>query len=214
MQYDNRYRGAQVSSFASNRSSGQGGGLSVNVDVPPPQDVKFLYEVEQGFPLSTRWERFLAGALPLTALLIGMLVWRPEWSLWFSMAYCFLIGLWLPLSYLINPLEDTSQYRDLFVVLALSFVAFENPIVAFVGFTVVLLVSQGFIQGAIDWQTLGVLLGFTLIQLLVSGVLAWIGYLDSAFWQEVRLGFTLPATLFTLLVGWFFGSAFRSESRA
>ncbi len=176
--------------------------------------MKFLYEVNQGFPLSVRWERFLAGVLPLTALLIGLLVWRPEWSLWYNIVFCFLIGLWFPLSYLINPIEDNVQYQGLFLVMALSFIAFENPIVAFVGFAIVLLVYQGFINGAIDWHMIGLLFAFTLFQLLIGGVLAWIGYYDGAFWQEVRLGFTFPATLFALFVGWFFGSAFRTESRA
>lgn len=202
----------QVSRFANPMSSGSGG-MSRNMDIPPPQDVKFLYEVEQALPLRVRWERFLAGVLPLTALLVGMLVWRPEWSLWFNIVYCFLIGLWAPVSYLIDPLEDSNQYRDMFLVLALSFAALENPLLAMVGFTIVLLITQGFIQSALDWNMLGMLFGFNCVQLLISGVLAWIGYLDSAFWQDIRLGFTLPAALFALFVGWFFGGAIRPETR-
>lgn len=60
--------------------------------------------------------------LPLAALNVLVLGWKPEWAAWSNLMFFFLTGIWLTASHLVDKLEtDADLFRDLGIVLFLNF---------------------------------------------------------------------------------------------
>lgn len=174
------------------------------------KSVKFLYEVNTGYTLAARLERFFSVALLVAMLNLIFIAWRPEWSLWSNLASFLLIGVWLPTSYLIDRLEDLEVYRDLVILLVLQFVL-DNPLLAGLvyaaGMGVYWLLTRADLNSSVSVVVL-VYVGF---RLLFDGGLILNGYLDFADWLQFKFTWQSVAPLGALIVGWFVGSLFRND---
>lgn len=60
------------------------------------KSVKFLYEVNTGYTLTAKLERFFGVGLLLALLNLIFIAWRPEWALWSNTATLFSLGYGCP----------------------------------------------------------------------------------------------------------------------
>lgn len=176
----------------------------------PADQIKFLYEVSEGYTFLARLERFFGVALPLTALNVLVLGWKPEWAIWANLLYFLLVGAWLPNSHLVDKLDDVELFRDVGIVVLLNILCC-NPVVALVLYGLAALSLWAITRADINWSLLGVLLIYTLLRILFDMVLYLLDYSDPAEWLSVGFAFMGSLPLFAMLLGWFLGGMFRSD---
>lgn len=174
------------------------------------KSVKFLYEVNIGYTLTARLERFFSVALLVAMLNLVFIVWRPEWSLWSGLVSFLLIGVWLPMSYLVDRLEELEVYRDLVIVLILQF-ALANPLLAGLVYAAGVGAYWLLTRADLNSSVLIVILVYVGFRLLFDGGLILNGYLDLADWLQFAFTWQSVAPLGALIVGWFVGSLFRND---
>lgn len=174
------------------------------------KQVKWLYEVSTGYTLGARLERFFGVAMTLAVLNMIFLLWRPEWGLWSNLATLFFIGIWLPNSYLSEKLEDIGAYRDLLLLILLHGLL-SNPVAAFLGYGVFLMIAWVATRGELNTSALVFALAYTGFRCLFDATLILKGYLDFADWLFLRIDFMNALPLLGMGVGWFVGSLFRND---
>ncbi|MCX7687115.1 MAG: hypothetical protein N2045_03990 [Fimbriimonadales bacterium] len=173
--------------------------------------IRFLYEVSEGFPFWVRVERFLGVVLPLTAINVLLLWQKPEWSFWTNALYFFLVGLWLPGSHLVDRFDDFDEYRDIAIVLLLNLLCCGNPVVVFALYGLTLLGLWLITRADINWSLLGVYGVYMILMLFFNLVLILVDYADIADALTVGIAFAPIFPLLALFAGWFFGGLVRPE---
>ena len=177
----------------------------------PADSIRFISEVVEGYTFTAKLERFFGVALPLAALNVLVLGWKPEWAIWSNLLFFFLIGVWLPLSHLVDKLDtDMELFRDLGIVVALNILCC-NPVVAFVLYGLALLLLWAVVRADINWSLLGVMAVYMGLRVLFELVLYLVDYSDLADWLTVGIAFFGSLPLFAVLLGWFIGGMFRSD---
>ena len=176
----------------------------------PADTVKFLYEVSEGYTFTAKLERFFGVVLPLAALNVLVLGWKPEWSAWSNLLFFFLVGAWLPNSYLVDKFDDVEMFRDMGIVLFLNFLCC-NPLFAFIFYGLGLLVIWAITRADINWSLLGVLTAYVGLRILFDLVLMLVDYSDLMDWLTVRIAFFGSLPLLAMFLGWFVGGMFRSD---
>lgn len=172
--------------------------------------IKTLYEVNVGYSLTARLERFFGVAMLVAVLGLIAILWRPEWSLWSQIAALFLIGLWLPNSYLSEKFEDISAYRDV-LLLGLLHGVLSNPAAALVGYLLLLLIGWLATRGELSAPALIVALVYTGFRCMLDAATILVGYWDIADWLRFHVNFLNALPLLGIAVGWFIGSLFRND---
>jgi hypothetical protein len=176
----------------------------------PADQIKFLYEVNEGYTFTAKLERFFGVVLPLTALNVLVLGWKPEWAIWSNLLYFLLVGAWLPNSHLVDKMEDMELFRDVGVVVLLNILCC-NPVVGLVLYGLGALSLWAITRADINWSLLGVLFIYTLLRILFDMVLYLVDYSDPADWLRVGIAFLGSMPLFAMLFGWFLGGMFRAD---
>ncbi|MFN3689349.1 MAG: hypothetical protein ACK4UU_00310 [Fimbriimonadales bacterium] len=180
---------------------------------PPQQSadpIKFLYEVSEGYTFTAKLERFFGVVLPLAALNVLVLGWKPEWAAWSNLLFFFLVGAWLPNSHLVDKFDDSEMFRDMGIVLFLNFLCC-NPLFAFIFYGLGLLVVWAITRADINWSLLGVLTVYVGLRILFDLVLRLVDYSDPADWLTVGIAFFGSLPLLAMFLGWFLGGMFRSD---
>jgi hypothetical protein len=177
----------------------------------PADSIRFISEVVEGYTFTAKLERFFGVALPLAALNVLALGWKPEWAAWSNLLFFFLIGAWLPVSHLVDKLDtDVELFRDLGIVLALNILCC-NPLFAFVLYGLTLLFLWAVVRADINWSLLGVMAVYVGFRILFELVLMLVDYADPADWLSVGIAFFGSLPLFAMFLGWFIGGMFRSD---
>ena len=177
----------------------------------PADSIRFISEVVEGYTFTAKLERFFGVALPLAALNVLALGWKPEWAAWSNLLFFFLIGAWLPVSHLVDKLDtDVELFRDLGIVLLLNFLCC-NPLFAFVFYGLGILIVWAITRADINWSLLGVMAVYVLLRILFALVLMLADYEDPADWLSVRIAFFGSLPLLAMFLGWFIGGMFRSD---
>jgi hypothetical protein len=174
------------------------------------KSVKFLYEVNTGYTLTAKLERFFGVGLLLALLNLIFIAWRPEWGLWSSLATLFFIGVWLPNSYLIGCLEDLAGYRDL-LMLALLHGILGNPVAAFIAYGLLALLFRALSRGEQSNPAAILALVYVGFRCLFDSALIMTGALDIADWLRFQIDFMSTLPFVAIGVGWFIGSLFRND---
>ncbi|CUU36023.1 MAG: hypothetical protein K6U12_11715 [Armatimonadetes bacterium] len=172
--------------------------------------VKFLYEVSLGYTLSAKLERFFGIALLLALLNLLFIAWRPEWAFWSSLTTLFLIGAWLPHSYLVNRLEDLAGYRDV-LILALLHGLLGNPVAAFAVYGVLALLFWLLSRGEQSNPAALFALIYLGFRCLFDAASILSGTVDSADWLRFGIDFMSSLPFLAMSSGWFVGSLFRDD---
>lgn len=172
--------------------------------------IKVLYEVNTGFTLTAKLERFFSVGMTIAVLNLIVILWRPEWSLWSNLAALTLIGVWLPNSYLSEKLEDLSAYRDLLILIMLHG-ALSNPVAAFLGYAVFLSLAWLVTRGELSNTALVFALAYVGFRSLFDFAAILVGYLDIADWLRFQIDFMNALPLLGMALGWFIGSLFRND---
>ncbi len=176
----------------------------------PADQIKFLYEVSEGYTFTAKLERFFGVVLPLAALNVLVLGWKPEWAAWSNLLFFFLVGAWLPNSHLVDKFDDVEMLRDVGIVLFLNFLCC-NPLFAFIFYGLGLLVVWAITRADINWSLLGVLTVYVGLRILFELVLMLVDYADPADWLTVGIAFFGSLPLQAMFLGWFIGGMFRSD---
>jgi hypothetical protein len=177
----------------------------------PADSIRFISEVVEGYTFTAKLERFFGVALPLAALNVLALGWKPEWAAWSNLLFFFLIGAWLPVSHLVDKLDtDVELFRDLGIVLALNILCC-NPLFAFVLYGLTLLFLWAVVRADINWSLLSVMAVYVGFRILFELVLMLVDYADPADWLSVGIAFFGSLPLFAMFLGWFIGGMFRSD---
>ena len=177
----------------------------------PADSIRFISEVVEGYTFTAKLERFFGVALPLAALNVLALGWKPEWAAWSNLLFFFLIGAWLPVSHLVDKLDtDVELFRDLGIVLFLNLLCC-NPLFAFVFYGLGILIVWAITRADINWSLLGVMAVYVLLRILFALVLMLVDYEDPADWLSVGIAFFGSLPLFAMFLGWFIGGMFRSD---
>ena len=177
----------------------------------PADSIRFISEVVEGYTFTAKLERFFGVALPLAALNVLALGWKPEWAAWSNLLFFFLIGAWLPVSHLVDKLDtDVELFRDLGIVLLLNFLCC-NPLFAFVFYGLGILIVWAITRADINWSLLGVMAVYVGFRILFALVLMLADYEDPADWLSVRIAFFGSLPLLAMFLGWFIGGMFRSD---
>jgi hypothetical protein len=177
----------------------------------PADSIRFISEVVEGYTFTAKLERFFGVALPLAALNVLVLGWKPEWAVWSNLLFFFLIGAWLPVSHLVDKLDtDVELFRDLGIVLALNILCC-NPLFAFVLYGLTLLFLWAVVRADINWSLLGVMAVYVGLRILFELVLMLVDYTDITDWLTVGIAFFGSLPLFAMFLGWFIGGMFRSD---
>ncbi len=177
----------------------------------PADSIRFLSEVVEGYTFTAKLERFFGVVLPLAALNVLALGWKPEWAAWSSLLFFFLVGVWLPLSHLVDKLDtDVELFRDLGIVLVLNFLCC-NPLFAFVLYGLTLLLLWAVVRADINWSLLGVMAVYVGLRILFELVLLLVDYSDMSDWLTVGIAFFGSLPLLAMFLGWFIGGMFRSD---
>ena len=181
------------------------------VQQQPADSIRFISEVVEGYTFTAKLERFFGVALPLAALNVLALGWKPEWAAWSNFLFFFLIGAWLPVSHLVDKLDtDVELFRDLGIVLLLNFLCC-NPLFAFVFYGLGILIVWAITRADINWSLLGVMTIYVLLRILFDLVLMLVDYADPADWLTVGIAFFGSLPLLAMFLGWFIGGMFRSD---
>jgi hypothetical protein len=175
----------------------------------PADSIRFISEVVEGYTFTAKLERFFGVALPLAALNVLVLGWKPEWSVWSNLLFFFLIGAWLPVSHLVDKLdvETIELFRDLGIVLFLHILCCY-PLFAFVFYGLGLLLIWAITRAEINWSLLGVMAIYMVLRVVFDLVLMLVDYADPADWLTVRIAFFGSLPLFAMFLGWFIGGMF------
>jgi hypothetical protein len=175
----------------------------------PADSIRFISEVVEGYTFTAKLERFFGVALPLAALNVLVLGWKPEWSVWSNLLFFFLIGAWLPVSHLVDKLdvETIELFRDLGIVLFLHILCC-HPLFAFVFYGLGLLLIWAITRAEINWSLLGVMAIYMVLRVVFDLVLMLVDYADPADWLTVRIAFFGSLPLFAMFLGWFIGGMF------
>jgi hypothetical protein len=178
----------------------------------PADSIRFISEVVEGYTFTAKLERFFGVALPLAALNVLVLGWKPEWSVWSNLLFFFLIGAWLPVSHLVDKLdvETIELFRDLGIVLFLHILCC-HPLFAFVFYGLGLLLIWAITRAEINWSLLGVMAIYMVLRVVFDLVLMLVDYADPADWLTVRIAFFGSLPLFAMFLGWFIGGMFCSD---
>lgn len=177
----------------------------------PADSIRFISEVVEGYTFTAKLERFFGVALPLAALNVLVLGWKPEWAAWANFLFFFLIGAWLPISHLVDKLDtDVELFRDLGIVLLLNFLCC-NPLFAFVFYGLGILIVWAITRADINWSLLGVMAVYVGFRILFELVLMLVDYADPADWLSVGIAFFGSLPLLAMFLGWFIGGMFRSD---
>ena len=178
----------------------------------PADSIRFISEVVEGYTFTAKLERFFGVALPLAALNVLVLGWKPEWAAWSNLLFFFLVGVWLPVSHLVDKLdiETIELFRDLGIVLFLHILCC-HPLFAFVFYGLGLLLIWVITRAEINWSLLGVMAIYMVLRVLFDLVLMLVDYADPADWLTVRIAFFGSLPLFAMFIGWFIGGMFRSD---
>ena len=177
----------------------------------PADSIRFISEVVEGYTFTAKLERFFGVALPLAALNVLALGWKPEWAAWSNLLFFFLIGAWLPVSHLVDKLDtDVELFRDLGIVLFLNLLCC-NPLFAFVFYGLGILIVWAITRADINWSLLGVMAVYVGFRILFALVLMLVDYADPADWLSVRIAFFGSLPLLAMFLGWFIGGMFRSD---
>lgn len=174
------------------------------------KSVKFLYEVNTGYTLTAKLERFFGVALLLALGNLILIAWRPEWALWSTLATLFFIGVWLPNSYLIGNLEDLAGYRDL-LALTLLHGVLGNPVAAFALYGLLALLFWAIARGEQSNPAAILALVYVGFRCLFDGALIMTGTLDVADWLRFQIDFMSALPFLAIGFGWFVGSLFRND---
>jgi hypothetical protein len=174
------------------------------------KSVKFLYEVNTGYTLTAKLERFFGVGLLLALLNLIFIAWRPEWGFWSSVATLFFIGVWLPNSYLIDRLEDLAGYRDLFALTLLHGIL-GNPVAAFVVYGLFALLFWAISRGEQSNPAAILALVYVGFRSLFDGARIMTGALDIADWLRFQFDFMSTLPFLAIGFGWFVGSLFRND---
>ncbi|GIV07572.1 MAG: hypothetical protein KatS3mg017_0774 [Fimbriimonadales bacterium] len=172
--------------------------------------VKVLYEVNTGYTLTAKLERFFGVAMTIAVLNLVFLAWRPEWGLWSSTVALFLIGAWLPVSYLGERLEDLGAYRDL-LILGLLQAGLGNPIAAFVLYGMFFILAWLITRGELSSAAIPFALAYVGFRCLFDLALLFTGTLDLADWLRFQMDPMRALPLLAMAVGWFVGSLLRND---
>lgn len=172
--------------------------------------IKVLYEVNTGYTLTAKLERFFGVAMLIAVLNLIFILWRPEWSLWSNLAALTLIGAWLPNSYLGEKLEDLGAYRDLLILMLLHG-ALSNPVAALVGYLLFLALAWLITRGELTNTALVFALAYAGFRSLFDVTAILVGSLDIADWLRIQIDFMNALPLLGMAVGWFIGSLFRND---
>lgn len=177
----------------------------------PADSIRFISEVVEGYTFTAKLERFFGVALPLAALNVLALGWKPEWAAWSNLLFFFLIGAWLPVSHLVDKLDtDVELFRDFGIVLFLNLLCC-NPLFAFVFYGLGILIVWAITRADINWSLLGVMTIYVLLRILFALVLMLVDYEDPADWLTVGIAFFGSLPLLAMFLGWFIGGMFRSD---
>jgi hypothetical protein len=177
----------------------------------PADSIRFISEVVEGYTFTAKLERFFGVALPLAALNVLALGWKPEWAAWSNLLFFFLIGAWLPVSHLVDKLDtDVELFRDLGIVLFLNLLCC-NPLFAFVFYGLGILIVWAITRADINWSLLGVMAVYVGFRILFALVLMLVDYEDPADWLSVGIAFFGSLPLLAMFLGWFIGGMFRSD---
>ncbi|MFN7017387.1 MAG: hypothetical protein ACK4P5_09545 [Fimbriimonadales bacterium] len=172
--------------------------------------IKVLYEVNAGYTLAAKLERFFGVSLLLALFALIAILWRPEWALWSQLAALTLIGIWLPNSYLSERFEDISAYRDV-VLLLLLHGALSNPVATLLVYALLLSIAWVITRGELAAPALVFALVYTGFRCLLDSITVLIGYSDIADWLRLRVDFMNALPLLGMAIGWFVGSLFRND---
>lgn len=172
--------------------------------------IKVLYEVNTGYSLFAKLERFFGVAMLIAVLGLIAILWRPEWALWSQLAALTLIGLWLPNSYLSEKFEDISAYRDAALLLLLHGVL-SNPVATLIVYALLLGLAWVVTRGELNAPAFVVALVYTGFRCLLDAAAILIGYWDVADWLRLHINFMNALPLLGMAIGWFIGSLFRND---
>ncbi|MCS6918894.1 MAG: hypothetical protein NZM28_03910 [Fimbriimonadales bacterium] len=172
--------------------------------------IKVLYEVDTGYTLWAKLERFLGVAMTLAVGALIVILWRPEWALWSQLAALLFIGLWLPNSYLGEKMEDLSAYRDVLLLLLLHG-ALSNPVAAFAVYALLLGLAWLVTRGELSAPAFVFALVYTIFRCLFDSAAVLVGYWDIADWLRFHVNFMNALPLLGMAVGWFIGSLLRND---
>ncbi|MCX7992877.1 MAG: hypothetical protein N2651_04320 [Fimbriimonadales bacterium] len=176
----------------------------------PADQIKFLYEVSEGYTFTAKLERFFGVVLPLAALNVLVLGWKPEWAAWSNLLFFFLVGAWLPNSHLVDKFDDVEMFRDMGIVLFLNFLCC-NPLFAFIFYGLGLLIVWAITRADVNWSLLGVLTVYVGLRIVFDLVLMLVDYADPADWLTVGIAFFGSLPLLAMFLGWFIGGMFRAD---
>ncbi|BCW96329.1 MAG: hypothetical protein KatS3mg018_1811 [Fimbriimonadales bacterium] len=174
------------------------------------KSVKFLYEVNTGYTLTAKLERFFGVGLLLALLNLIFIAWRPEWALWSNTATLFFVGVWLPNSYLIDRLEDLAGYRDL-LILAILHGVLGNPVAAFAVYGLLALLFWAIARGEQSNPAAIFALVYVGLRSLFDAACIMAGALDIADWLRFQFDFLTLLPFLAMSFGWFVGSLFRND---
>lgn len=178
---------------------------------PPADSIRFIHEVVEGYTFTAKLERFFGVVLPLAALNVLALGWKPEWAAWSNLLFFFLVGVWLPISHLVDRLDaDVELYRDFGIVLALNILCC-NPLFAFVLYGLTLLLLWAVARADINWLLLGVMAIYVGLRIVFELALMLVDYSDASDWLTVGIAFFGSLPLLAMFLGWFVGGMFRSD---
>lgn len=172
--------------------------------------IKVLYEVNTGYTLTAKLERFFGVALLIAVLNLIFILWRPEWALWSNIGALLLIGAWLPNSYLGEKMEDISAYRDVLILLLLHG-TLSNPVAMLLVYAVFLTLAWLITRGELSNTALVFALAYVGFRCLFDTTAILIGVLDIADWLRIQIDFMNALPLLGMAVGWFIGSLFRND---
>lgn len=158
-----------------------------------------------------RLERFLGLMMPLAAIMVGLIAYRPAWYWWLVLIFHLLMGLALPVTRVIKFLDDT-DYRDTALVVVFS-LCLCGPTATFVLYGLTALLLSAILKVEANLTVLGLLLAYVIFDSILVAPLLLMAMSDLSLllFRPLFIDY-LNFGVLAAFVGWFMGSFFRPET--